>query len=381
MIPSNKIFCTAPFTTMRIETTINSDITYKPGCVYHPVGKISSLSEFLHGKEMTDLRDNMCNGSTPSAGCVKCVSSESIGLVSPRLHLLNKPWASSNLDIKLLDIFYSNICNLACIMCDPTSSSKLASERHAIGFIDKIPRMVNNTDRALEAMDQLPNLESVSLIGGEFFIFKDNLIILDKIIEKKLGCRIVTNATVITDTHLVKLKQIPNLEIQISVDGIGKSYEFIRYPAVWTEVEQNIKRIKSSLPQANINFRIVVQPLNIQYLPDALEHFNKLLIPTHAQNMGTPSELSWPILTEMEKQSLDQLLHNKLQYAKITKQQKDDIVKFINGINQSQFDQGLRNKAIDLLSKTLSFRKISKEDILTHFGIFTGLAEEIIQQL
>lgn len=332
----------------------------------------------MHGTEISELRDNVCNGDTFKDGCSKCSVSENLGLRSIRMKMNEKPFFSDKLDIKLLDIAYSNICNLSCFMCYPSSSSFLANERFQIGLIKEIPPYFDNTDYAIEAMDALPNLESISLIGGEFFIFKNNLTILNKIIEKGLECRIVTNATIINDGLLEKLSQLGNkLELQISVDGANECYEFMRYPSKWDVLSSNVERLQKELPYAKINFQILVQALNIQHIPSSLSELNKFRIPMSLQNLSEPSWLTWNIFTDDEKRDLENHLMVELGNARITQKQKSEILKFVDGIKMSSFNERDRSYSIETLKKTFSHRKLSNQVISDQLGIFHNLTQQL----
>jgi sulfatase maturation enzyme AslB (radical SAM superfamily) len=376
----NKIFCVAPFVAMRIEAG-KFGVTYKPGCVYVPVNKIDSLDEFLHGYEMSSHRDNLCNGTTPSVGCHKCKESEMLGLTSTRQHLNKKYPLNANVNIRLLDIMFSNICNLTCFMCSPQASSSISSERTTIKIIDKPVAYFDNTLPAIQAMDELPNLEKVDLIGGEFFLFKHNETILNKIIERKLACRLVTNATIITPGALHKLKQIKNLELEFSVDGSNECYEFMRYPASWATTSENIRTLRRELPHAKMKFVVIVQPLNIQHIVSSLEVLNQFMLPTHFQDMATPDYLSWPILTDDEKQTLVDHLENQMSGAKITNKQKTEIRGFIEGITKSVHNPELRQKSMSFLGKTLQHRNLNDVIITTQLGIFQNFSTQLLKDI
>lgn len=387
----NKIFCTAPFTTLRIESYTpnlpgkykNFGLVFKPGCVYDPDGPIPDLDAFLNGQEMTEHRDNLLNGTVPRRACERCWRSEQIGLDSTRLQLLKKPWASDEQKIKLLDVFFSNICNMSCLMCNPSCSSKLAQERFSIGELEKSTPLVDNTNIILDTIDQLPDLEQISFIGGEFFIFKNNLVILDKMIKQGIGARVVTNASVITDALLDRLKQIKDLEIQISIDGIEDVYEFLRYPNDWNTLVENFYIIKKTLPHAKINFHVVVQPLNIQNLHETMTWANKKNMPVSLHNLATPLRLSWIILNAEEKQKLVSILHNKNQDQKfkLTTKQKSIIENYMDSISKEKFDSDKRQSFTSFLSKTMKHRGISENKIRAQFGIFTELSDLVISSM
>ena len=378
---NNPIFCTAPFTTLRIESYSPGKMGFKPGCIYSIQGECKSLDEFFHGDEMNELRNNKLTGTVPMTGCAGCAKNDGIGVESVRKQLLRKPWASDQLDIKLLDIFFSNTCNLGCFMCDGNSSTFLAAERKAVG-LNSIPVEVHdNTDMALTTIDQLPNLESVSFIGGEFFVFKRNTVLLDKIIQRQLECRVVTNASVLAPALLEKLKQVPALELTISMDGVNDAYSFMRYPATWEKFSANVATLKEHLPTAKIYFNFVLQALNINNVYDTFEWANKKIIPIHVSSLAsiTYDGLAWTILNDIEKANIIKYLEDGKLKHRITKQQTAIIDSYIGGIQQTKFNQAHRDSGIDLVSRLMSYRNVTPDALRAQLGVFTELANEIIQ--
>lgn len=378
---NNPIFCTAPFTTLRIESYSPSKLGFKPGCIYAIQSKCESLDEFLTGNEMTALRDNKLTGTVPMPGCANCANHDRMGVDSVRKKLLRKPWASDKLDIKLLDLFFSNTCNLGCFMCDENSSTFIAAERKTVG-LSTIPIEVHdNTDVALETIDRLPNLESVSFIGGEFFVFKKNIALLDKIIQRRLECRIVTNASVVTPILLEKLKQITSIELTISMDGVNDAYSFMRYPATWETFSANVDTLKKHLPNAKINFNFVLQVLNINNLYDTFDWSNRKLIPIHISPLVvvTQGGLGWTILRKNEKADIIKYLEDNKSKHRITKQQVAIVDSYISGIQKAEFDQSHRDRAVDVVSRLVAHRNITEQTVRAQLGVFVDLANEIIQ--
>jgi MoaA/NifB/PqqE/SkfB family radical SAM enzyme len=382
MSAQNKIFCTAPFTTLRVESYSNHEgFIFKPGCVYKAQGPIPTLADYQSGLEMVEHRNNLLTGTVPSKGCYMCSKPESQGLPSVRLDLLKKPWASAEEKIFMLDMFFGNTCNLGCIMCGPEWSSYISNERFNAGIIPTQIKLKDNTQIMIDTLDKLPDLKTVSFIGGEFFVVKRNLEILDLIIGRGLECSIATNATVINDDIIDRLKQIKNIEIRISVDGTKDCYEFIRYPAKWEILNNNMARLKKALPNSAFLISAVVQPLNVQNLHELFEWANKQYIKTILQYISTPLKLCWPILTDLERQDLVDLLTKKQsQGFKITQQQYNDLNNLIIAIQETNFDSEVRQDCIKFIGKLMSYRKIHPTVIEKHFGILTTLAEEIINE-
>lgn len=373
-----KFFCTAPFINLRIENFAGGNPSFKPCCLYEPSEQTTTLDQYLNGAEIQTLRNNMITTDVPSRNCFKCTVPENMGLGSIRHSFLKRPWYKDTTEINSLEIFFGNTCNLGCMMCSSNYSSYASEERYQSGILPSRLPSIDNTQLALDTIEKLPNLKSITLIGGEFFLMKRNGEILDKIIEKNIQCSVTTNASVITKPLLEKLQQIQKLQIGISVDGTKDVYNFMRYPANWDTLNYNIDLMRESIPQAEYCVLAVAQPLNIQNFHEIFEWANKKIIPTQYQVLVSPEYLTWKILTVKEKNMLVNLLKTKQSKYKITMQQKNTIDDFISGIPQDSFDAHLRMQGITYLSKLFSHRKILADKVLQQFGILDELANEVI---
>ena len=126
----------------------------------------------------------------------------------------------------------------------------------------------------VEEIKRLPDLESVGFIGGEFFVTKQNVELLDAAIERKLRTRIITTGTQRTKKHLEQLQKISDLDVMVSVDGTHATFEFLRYPAQWSVVQSNIVALQQALPGAKIHLSAVLQFLNLQNIIELFEYAN-----------------------------------------------------------------------------------------------------------
>jgi molybdenum cofactor biosynthesis enzyme MoaA len=307
------------------------------------------------------------------AGCRYCRDQEEQGLESLRLQTLKEyPIPITKTKIVSIEVFPSNVCNLRCIMCSPNFSSALGAEYQKLNWIaDYTP--IDHSDKTLDILNELSDLETIGFIGGEFFLTKCNLEILDIIINKKLRAKIITNATVITDAHLDKLKQIEDLDIQISIDGVGSIYEFIRYPAQWADVETNITKLKKNLPNAKIHFSAVVQPLTFQYLIKLIDYANQRIIPLNLSDLNGPNWLSWSILTNNERTLLINDFNAKLSSIRITKDQKTTLAAYEHVLSTTNFNPLHRQEFVDRFTKIIQNRKIDYQEVKQILGVFADI--------
>jgi hypothetical protein len=242
-------------------------------------------------------------------------------------------------------------------MCGPASSSALAQEQRVIGIADdQYTKEFDNGDEVMDLLNQATDIESISLIGGEFFLAKSNLRILELAIKRQLPVRAVTNATVILPGHLNMLQQLKNLELQISCDGIHKHYEFMRYPAKWDTFLANTKTLIALLPDAKINFHFVVQPLNAQNLIPSVAFLNTLKKPTRVTNLVQPEHVSWSILTDAERDRITSVMHSQLAEFKLTDRQRSSITDLIETVRCVDYSESQRHKFSDVIGRTMDHR-------------------------
>jgi molybdenum cofactor biosynthesis enzyme MoaA len=368
-------YCIQPFINIRID----SDLEYKPCCHYKDSIPAQSVSEYLNSTELSNLRQHLLTDSPLPKGCKLCYNQESKGQLSFRQrynHFFN---AQDQSKITHLEMLVNNTCNLKCFMCDPAYSTALGSERKSLGWIKSYP-VINHKQQIMSAIDELPDLKSVSFIGGEFFFSKDNIPLLEKAIERNLKISIATNATVLLPRHIDLLKQAINVDIQASLDGIGDSYDFMRYPATWNVVKDNILLLKKILPDQCVCVNTVVQPLNIQYIAPLMEWCNKNLIKISIANLQAPSWLEWRILTKEEKTLILTVLDQHSTVYHLTSEQKDILSQFKSTFSLIKFDQTFRDEFVEKMQSTLNLRNISNNTVIKHFGVLADLAQSIIEK-
>lgn len=370
----SKFYCGSIKNNVRIQGNSNTGPRVLPCCVYQTDSNYSTLEQYQTSEEYLQLTQ----ATVWPKGCNNCQQQELANQTSYR-QLANITWPDETKSYPLrVELFPSNICNLKCFMCDADYSTALAQERKVIGISQSGPREFDITNVCLNELEKITNLDSVSLIGGEFFLTKGNLDILDWVIQRQAGLRIVTNATVILANHLDKLKQIKNLELQISVDGYQDSYEFMRYPATWASVSNNISRLITALPEADINFHYVVQALNVQHLIPTLDYCNLQRKSTRITNLVFPQHLTWTVLTAAERTSIVQLLEQQKTEYRITAKQQAYVDNLCKTITDSAYSDADRQKFCSFVGKTVKHRQLSAGAVNTHFNVLSNLSNQVL---
>lgn len=372
-----------PFASIRIEDGKNKNSTQiRPCCLFRPAEPVSfdSIDEYIKSPMLRDLQQHLLTQDSLPSGCEACKKVEDNNQLSVR-QLKNRYFDVDFLEetnIKELDLFPSNVCNLACIMCSPKFSSSLAAEQKKLGIIKEVINF-DETDRVCEAIVSLPDLQHIAVSGGEFFYAKHCMRILKQMQDSNVKhVKITTNGSIIKDEHIEILKTIPELELRFSVDGTQDHYNFVRYPAVWEDTKKNILEFQQRLPNAKLEIVIVIQPLNIFSVFDWLEFANTNNIETHWINLYGDN-FNWDMLTLEEKQTVKEFVTQGVKTSQLTTHQKIFLLNFIkNTLDKWNFDQSRRLQSINRITQRCDYRKIPRQIFQTIFKNLPQLQQQII---
>jgi len=296
----------------------------------------SALPENLfHGKEMTELRESMLRGEKHSA-CTTCWKMESRSKDNPTSYRLQSvaPDATDfdieDPQLQCIDFGFGENCNLRCRMCGPGLSNKLRTDykyfadnqldsKGVYGFDwqkDFAQTDKNHVDQNVQnpktveqvithlrpkgesavyawpteeydaqwrnVLDNIHNLRQIKATGGETTVSKPFLEFIDTAIEKDAAKNILlefhTNSTKFTDTLVEKLKHFKELNINNSIDSLGKNYEYIRYPMPWKVVDNSMQKLHNSTRPGkpligNWSFNVVLSVLNAHSIADLSDYF------------------------------------------------------------------------------------------------------------
>jgi sulfatase maturation enzyme AslB (radical SAM superfamily) len=254
----NNPFCSYPFLHQHLDTRKQSKL-----CCFSETDMQSGFN--FNSNEYKEVRDMMLNGDW-SVHCQGCQSLEQRKLISPRQkalrdentellqHQVDKHLAGELLDPYQYDLRISNLCNLACIMCGPKSSSTIAKNLGIDNeFLSYEPDVYIN-----------PKANYMYLAGGEPFLIKKFSALLNKI--ENTNCKVVinTNGTIVTD-HLMKaLERFHNVNMTVSIDGYMDLNSKIRIGSNWEAIDKNLIIFKDAGFSLHIN--TVVQKDNINEL-------------------------------------------------------------------------------------------------------------------
>jgi len=239
------------------------------------------LKEFFYkDKQLLEIRKKLLKGEEPIE-CHVCGDRERKGWSSDRLEYLARDGNTVTPDINYgnefrqplaLDIRPGNVCNLKCRMCDPGNSTEIFKEVEENPNLyqyyrgNKWNKNTTNMDiiKFISAID-FKLIKRLNILGGEPTVDPDTIAFLEKLIENgntELELIVTSNCTNF-NKHWQLFKQFKNLGVCASLDGTGKTYEYIRTNAKWKPV---INNVYSLLKLENLNFlsiNLVLQMYNI----------------------------------------------------------------------------------------------------------------------
>ena len=114
----------------------------------------------------------------------------------------------------------NNTCNLACVMCDGTTSSRIRKER------DGLPTARSAYDDQFfrEMEEILPHVEHIEFYGGEPFLVREHQRIFEILQRIGATCSIYvnTNATAINARARDALERLNFVEVAVSMDAVSQ---------------------------------------------------------------------------------------------------------------------------------------------------------------
>lgn len=207
-------------------------------------GELSNTDDFRNSTAWKNLRANMLAGK-PNIECSKCYEEESRGWDSLRtsnLDQLPDNLTNESSELTFLEMAFSNLCNLACVSCSVTFSSKWGTEDYKFKRSNSSSLVEHNVN-----FGNLSHVTTLKIIGGEPFMEQKKFIeLLNKFNLSKLSLMIFTNGTILPTEPLKQLMdQCKKLTIFVSLDGIESVDEWYRWPTKFNTVNETMTQYEN----------------------------------------------------------------------------------------------------------------------------------------
>ena len=233
---------------------------------FNPNGTVSRCGHMVNAPEFDTLEQMdssewlsniKSNPDTWSKECVRCQQTEQINNTSIRLNAIKFDKKQTRSDYLTVGGVLDNICNSACQSCNQNLSTKIGS------LISSNYPIVDNS----AAFWQLP-LERVvhlDINGGEPSASKNYRNILKNIPPSVVSVRINTNCSMVIPEIQQLVKRGVHVTVTVSLDGIGRVHDYVRWPIKWENFERNLD-IYRNMGIQELNTWTTVSSLNISNL-------------------------------------------------------------------------------------------------------------------
>jgi sulfatase maturation enzyme AslB (radical SAM superfamily) len=389
LMTQSKTFCMHPFTGL----ATREDGAIQVCCRSHPISFIQheTLEQAWNNENMQRIRRQVLRGERPKE-CEPCFSLEDQGVESlrqrhiagviPEARINLYPDALDKMDhdftmpfeIPTMELKLNNLCNLKCRMCHPGDSTSWNDwsevkdfykgtgkvifdlvEDHNLEKKPLLDKFEDNPNWWASLEKNLPYFRRVEFAGGEPLMDPQHYRILDMLAPygDQIEIKYATNLTTLGKNNRTIWQYWPKFKsvaVNVSIDGIGSSYEYVRGNASWAELINNIKQIQTIPNISRIVGAVAVQVSNVMVLDKMIEYFlddlgivfytNMVQYPNVLSAQVIPKELKDIAISRLEsiKKELStfKLVKEKPILYGITLNQINGIINFIQAKDQSQ---------------------------------------------
>lgn len=255
-------------------------------------------------------RQDMLDGNWPGHGCQYCKKIEDSHGISDRneinhygtpdlvpKELLENPNAIS-VTPTMVEVYFSNLCNMSCIYCGPRLSSTWEHEvrKFKLVPVEQLDKVLLSDEKYKLILEKFwqwlavnaTNITKYNILGGEPF-FQPELITNIDFFEThpcpKLRLTIFSNLKVnhekfkkiLTQLNsLVTKGHLQSVEITCSLDAWGPQQEYVRTGLDLAQWEQNFDTLVKDFPQINVQVHGTMCSLTIKTIPALVEKINAI---------------------------------------------------------------------------------------------------------
>ncbi|CAB4133319.1 hypothetical protein UFOVP257_133 [uncultured Caudovirales phage] len=285
-------------------------------CTVSPIDAVITDNKVFDHPKLVEFRNRNIETQQLEGLCALCDPLECDGIRGHNRGAVNHLYIKDKLlynqsGPKQITFQMNYVCNLACIICEPALSTKWRLEENVKqGATSVDETLLRNTIRNIN----LEQLETVHIYGGETLLTKTHEIILEELTPyaKNLTIWYDTNGTVVPSRKTIELWEPFHLvRLKLSLDGIGEAFNYMRYPANWTKVEDTISKIVDVMPY---NHMLTVRPaigfLNFHLIKELREWQQKYL---YANRLGDLTEFEYtPVYGIYKAENMTQDMKDEL---------------------------------------------------------------------
>lgn len=284
----DKLFCAAPWNHFFVQQDGDVRVCCMVGGQGEVLGNINEQSweDIWYGEKYQNLRKKFLERDPETLKyCKHCLDYDKFGEGSCR-HQFNGFVKESERSIDFLienprvvslDLRTSRTCGLACLICGPWNSSRWEKELNFKNRCYVTEEGYRNVEQLIEDLKR--RIVHVNIVGGEPFMMKEAMYLLQEVQPYKKRIKILINTNCQTLSYrgqevLPLLEGFDWVQIDASIDAVGKAAEYQRYGAKWEVIKSNFEKLLDT------PYKIWVHPtvsiFNILRLVELLQYLDTL---------------------------------------------------------------------------------------------------------
>ena len=230
-----------------------------------------TFESVLNGPAMQTVRQEMLEGKRPSV-CKPCYDVEDLGVKSYRQNYIENFSEHVEFEndepvsiLRYFDLKFDTTCNFRCRMCDPGSSNQIWEDIRILDYHrkhhfssksifpvnwesykmeDKDNEKFFQEEKYQDVLNNIEHLRVLKCTGGEPFISKHFLSILEEAVKrdvaKNIELKLTTNGSKFYKPMLEILDKFKKVKLNISIDGTGTTYDYMRFPFKWDKFDSRM---------------------------------------------------------------------------------------------------------------------------------------------
>ncbi len=283
------------------------------------------IKEAFNSEPMEHIRQELLKGNKPSA-CASCWKQEKNKVITSKrqenndLYFALRPEFKGIFDydpneistksyVRSLDLKFSNKCNLHCLMCNTGNSDMWIPLDEKINqyLIERNLKRDIKFDRALtsdaeaksthlyhgaehliigskqfrenasgfpqerydEVKSLIPQLQEIQCTGGEPFVSKQFIELLEYAVEtghaEHITLEITTNGTKFVIDVMELLVHFKHIRFLVSIDGAGSTYDYIRAPFNYDMLLERLRVLNDYMSSGRINAMVDISCVAMSY--------------------------------------------------------------------------------------------------------------------
>ena len=378
-------FCLAKWTQVTIHLgTGMTHSCHHPSPHKIPLNELRRNPSALHNtNHKKSRRKEMLEGKRPSE-CNYCWNVEdNSNSFSDRVFKSTEPWSLKDFDKikdsywrddfnpRYVEVSFSNTCNFACVMCNPTDSSMIYNHwvkdqsspfvqeylRNDPLYLEKAKSTGYKEIKYREYVDSAvlsnKHIKMIKLLGGEPLLDKKLLQQLSNIPterKRKITLQVVTNGSMPMLEKTKELKDFNRILYCVSLEGIGDTQDYARYGSDWKQIEQNILSQLDYDP-TSINILTCLQATTVTKIGDLINWANLYKIPFALGELEYPHFLGISAVPDKLKQQTVKVLNTVENYFVSDNSESValDIKSLIDFISDSRYNKKMHKQFINYL--------------------------------